>query len=71
VIHKRDIEGLTHTDYGNFYSLQRFGLLYYLEDENGKRIKGGNWGVAVSRIYKFLQGDYKIAEYSEKNTATK
>lgn len=71
VIQKRNIPGLTHTDYGNFYSLQRFGLLYYLEDENGKRIKGGNWGVAVSRIYKFLQGDYKIAEYSEKNTATK
>ena len=69
IIHKNDIPGLTHTDYGNFYALRRFGLLYWLE-EDGKKIKGGHWGVAVTRIYRFLKGQYAIAEYSERNTTT-
>lgn len=69
LIHKNDIPGLTHTDYGNFYALRRFGLLYWFE-EDGKKVKGGKWGVAVTRIYRFLKGQYAIAEYSERNTAT-
>lgn len=39
IIHKSDIQDLTHTDYGNFYILQRFGLLYYMESSEGDRIK--------------------------------
>lgn len=69
IIHKNNIPGLTHTEYGNFYALRRFGLLYWFE-EDGKKVKGGTWGVAVTRIYKFLKGQYAISEYSERNTAT-
>lgn len=31
---------MTHTDYGNFYILQRFGLIYFEKDEDGKKQKG-------------------------------
>lgn len=68
-IHKKDIPGLTHTDYGNFYALRRFGLLYWLE-EDGKKVKGGHWGVPVGLVRKFLMGNWAVAEYSEKNTAS-
>lgn len=69
IIEKSKIPGLTHTDYGNFYTLRRFGFLYWLEDD-GKKVKGGHWGVAVSRIHDFLRGNWAVAEYSEKNTAS-
>lgn len=69
VIEKKEIPGLTHTDYGNFYTLRRFGFLYWLEDD-GKKVKGGHWGVAVSRIHDFLTWNWAVAEYSEKNTAS-
>lgn len=40
MITKKEIAPLlSHTDYGNFYMLQRFGLIYYAEDGDGKRIK--------------------------------
>lgn len=69
IIEKKEIPGLTHTDYGNFYMLRRFGFLYWLEDD-GKKVKGGHWWVAVSRIHDFLTGVWAVAEYSEKNTAS-
>lgn len=62
-ITKKEISHLlSHTDYGNFYILQRFGLLYYIEDDNGKRIKG-SWGVALRRLRDFLDNKWKVAEY--------
>lgn len=53
---------LSHTDYGNFYILQRFGLLYFIDDENGKRIKW-TWGVPLYRLRDFLDNQWKVAEY--------
>lgn len=67
---KSEIKGLTHTEYGNFYTLQRFWLLYFLKDKNGKRVKGWYWGIPIQRAYKFLQGQTKISEYYTRNTAT-
>lgn len=69
-IEKSKIPGLTHTDYGNFYVLRRFGLLYWIKSEDGKKVKGGHWGVCVGRIHDFLKGNGAVAEYSEKNTAS-
>lgn len=69
IIEKSKIPGLTHTDYWNFCFLQRFGFIYYLE-EDGKRKKDGSWGVAVKRIYQFLTWSWKVAAYSERNTET-
>lgn len=60
---------LTHSDYGNFYALRRFGFLYWLEDVDGRKRKGGHWWVAVSRIYEFLKGRWEVAEYAEKDTS--
>jgi len=71
MIHKSDIQDLTHTEYGNFYILQRFWFLYYLEYSEGNKMKGWYWWVAVRRIAEFLDNKWKVAEYSEKNTATK
>lgn len=53
---------LSHTDYGNFYILQRFGLIYFEKDENGKK-KKGVWGVPLKTLHKFLKNEWKIAEY--------
>lgn len=62
---------LNHTDYGNFYTLQRFWLIYFLRDkETGRKIKW-SWGVNLKRIYNFLNWDYKIAQFYRRNTATK
>jgi hypothetical protein len=60
---KKDIPNLTHTEYGNFFTLQRFGLLYFPTDGEGKRIKGGSWGMDRKRVYDFLNGDFKISKY--------
>ncbi len=68
--HKSEIKGLSHTEYGNFYTLQRFWLLYFLKSPEGKRVKGWYWGLPLKRVYKFLQGQTKIAEYYTRNTAT-
>lgn len=59
---KKEID-LSHTDYGNFYVLQRFWLIYFKTDENGKRIKDGSWGVPMKRVSAFLRGDLYISEY--------
>lgn len=72
IIKKSDIVTLTHWDYTNFPVLQRFGFLYWLQDEEGNRTrKWGKWGVAVKRIRDFLIWAYEVAEYSERDTATK
>lgn len=63
LFNKKDIPNLTHTQYGNFFTLQRFGLLFYPTDEDGKRIKGGYWGINLKRTHAFLRGDYKISKY--------
>lgn len=70
VIIKSEIPGLTPTDYCNFPFLQRFGLVYKFRDADGKTVRG-KWGVPVKRIRQFLAGDWKVAEYSEKDTRTK
>lgn len=70
-ISKRDIEGLSHTEYGNFCTLQRFGLLFYLKNEKtGRKIKGGYRGVPVTRMADFLQGKRKVAEYYRRDVVT-
>ena len=53
---------MSHTDYGNFASLQRFGLMYYLKDENGKKQRG-QFGVPLKRLHKFLKNEWDVAEY--------
>ena len=68
--HKKEIPGLSHTEYGNFCFLQRFGFLYFLKDTKGKRVKGGYWGMPVSRVYKFLKGEATCSKYFVRNTAT-
>lgn len=70
-IQKKDLPSLSRTEYGNFYTLQRFGMIYFLKDENGKRIKGGSWGIPLKRVAAFLQGEGKVAKYYLRNTATK
>lgn len=42
--------------------MQRFGLMYILKDENGKRLRG-QYGVPLKRLYQFLTNDWKVAEY--------
>ena len=53
---------LSHTDYGNFYILQRFGLIYFEKDEHGKK-KKGVWGVPLKTLHKFLKNEWDVAEY--------
>jgi hypothetical protein len=53
---------MSHTDYGNFASLQRFGLMYYLKDENRKKQRG-QFGVPLKRLHKFLKNEWDVAEY--------
>lgn len=36
---KDDLPSLSHTEYGNFCQLQRFGLLFFQRDEEGKKLK--------------------------------
>lgn len=60
---KKDILGLSHTEYGNFYQLQRFWLLFFPTDDNGKKLKGGEWGMPLKRVAGFLRGDIFISEY--------
>lgn len=68
---KSDLPNLTRAEYGNFYMLQRFGLLYFPLDDDGKRKKGGHWGIDRKRVYDFLNGDFKIAEYYIRDKLTK
>lgn len=58
---------LTHVEYSNFAYLQRFGLIYFIKDENGKNVRG-EWGVALSRLHKFLKNEWKVAEYFWRDT---
>lgn len=67
---KRDIPGLSHTEYWNFYQLQRFWLLFFPEEE-GKRKKGGAWGMPLKRVASFLRGDDFISEYYIRDKQTK
>lgn len=53
---------MSHTDYGNFASLQRFGLMYYLKDNDGKKLRG-QFGVPLKRLHKFLKNEWDVAEY--------
>lgn len=63
IITKKEISHLmSHTDYGNFYILQRFGLMYFIKDEDGKK-KRGSWGVPLKRLHKFLKNETTVAEY--------
>jgi hypothetical protein len=59
---KGDIAGLSHTEYGNFSILQRFGLLYFIKDDGGKKIRG-KWGVPMKRLAKFIRGDTTVAAF--------
>jgi len=69
-IQTKKLTELDHVDYCNIAQLQRFGFLYYPEGRENKK-RDGKWGVAVKRIYQFLQGDWKVAEYSQRDTVTK
>jgi len=60
---KSDLPNLTRTEYGNLFTLQRFGLLFFTEDEEGKRVKGGEWGIPLKRVYAFLNGNATISKY--------
>lgn len=51
---KSDLPNLTRTEYGTLFTLQRFGLLFFKEDDEGKRVKGGEWGIPLKRVYAFL-----------------
>lgn len=68
--HKREIPNLSHTEYWNFCFLQRFGFLYFLKDTDGKKVKGGYWGMPMKRVYKFLNGEATCSKYFVRNTAT-
>lgn len=69
---KRELQNLlSHTDYGNFCVLQRFGLIYHLKDEDGIILKNWSYWIPLKRVYRFLQGDFEIAKYFTRNTATK
>lgn len=68
--HKKEIKDLSHTEYGNFYTLQRFWLLYFLKTKDWKKIKGWYWGLPIKRVYKFLNWKAQISEFYTRNTAT-
>lgn len=60
---KKDIKWLSHTEYGNFYQLQRFWLLFFPTDEEGKKVKGWYWGMPLKRVAGFLRGDVFISQF--------
>lgn len=60
---KKDLPDLSRAEYGSLYQLQRFWLLFFLTDENGKKLKGGDWGVPMKRVAGFLRGDVFISQF--------
>lgn len=65
VFNKKDLD-LTHTEYGNFPFLKRFGLIYKEKPETGK-----TYGAPVRRLKEFFEGKWAVAEYSVKDTKSK
>lgn len=53
---------LSHNEYGNFSTLQRFGLLYYIKGDDGRKLRG-KWGVPMKRLAKFFRGEATVAAY--------
>lgn len=62
IFQKKDLN-LSRTEYGNFFQLQRFWLIYFNTDENGKRKKDGTWGIPLKRVANFLNGGGYVSEF--------
>lgn len=52
---------LSKTEYGNLNVLCRFWLLYRKTDENGKRIKGGYYGINMTTTNEFIMKRWPVA----------
>lgn len=61
---------LTHAEYSNVAYLQRFGILYFIRNEDGTKVRG-TWGVALSRLHKFLKNEWQVAEYFVRDVDSK
>lgn len=61
-----EIKGLKHTDYTNLSFLQRFGLIYFLKDAEGRKIRS-HWGVPLRRLAQFLRGEWAVAKWTRRD----
>lgn len=68
---KKDIKGLSHTEYGNFFQLQRFWLLFFPIGEDGKKCKTGEWWMPLKRVAGFLRWDVFISQFYIRDSQAK